>query len=66
MNLGARLVALEQRHVPEPSTDAELRARLDPLAREADVSLDALVEETKRVLAMTDAEREQYLRERGL
>ena len=63
MRLSSRLVALERRHARLTYTDAELRARLDPVAREHDVSLDELVAETRRVLAMTDAEREAYGRE---
>lgn len=49
-------------------TAGELRARLDPIARAHDVSLDELVNETRRILALPADERERLeaaLREHG-
>jgi len=57
MNQNARLARLERGPDPQHITDAELRAFAEPVARHYDVSLDELVDETKKILAMTPAER---------
>jgi len=60
VSLSARLALLERGPATHVDTDAALRTYLDPLARKHDVSLDYLVEETKKILAVTPAEQTRY------
>ena len=61
-NLAARVTRLEAR----PVSDATIRATVERLAREHDLDIDELYEETMRILAMLPAERAQYAAELGM
>jgi len=63
MSLDRRVRRLEGCAVGASLGDRELYARCDPVAREHDVSLDELVEETKQILGMTPAARDHYVAE---
>ncbi len=59
MSIEQRLARLESYLDGTNLSDRELYARCEPLARAHDVSLDELVGETRRFLAMTPAQQEQ-------
>ena len=61
-NLAARVARLETQSV----SDAAIRVTVERLAREHDLDVTELYEETVRILAMTPAERAQYAAELGM
>ncbi len=60
MSLSSRLDRLERRGRGEDSTEAELRAKADAVAREHDLPVDEVLEEMERILAMPPADRDAY------
>ena len=61
-NLAARVTRLET----QPVSDAVIRATVERLAREHDLDVDELYDETVRILAMSPAQRAQYAAELGV
>ena len=61
-NLAARVTRLEVR----PVSDATIRATVERLAREHDLDVGELYDETVRILAMTPAERAHLAAELGM
>jgi hypothetical protein len=60
MTINGRLDRLERRARGEDSTEADLRAKADAVAREHDLPVEEVLTELKRILAMPPADRDAY------